>query len=88
MAGELIGEYLERTLSIFAHKYELGPGFSNNTTLTPYGAQWRKHRKLMNRALNFGTVQRDYAALQEWKTRSYLYDLLQHPDRVIDSIGR
>lgn len=42
----------------------------------------------MNKALNPGMVRRDYSALQEFKTREYLFNLLNNPAGVLDKIGR
>lgn len=63
-------------------------GFSNNTSLIRYGPEWRKHRKLMNKALGVAAVQRDFSPLQEWGTRMYLYNLLQKSDDMIENIHR
>ncbi|KAH8105626.1 cytochrome protein [Phellopilus nigrolimitatus] len=54
-------------------------GFSGTTTLLPYGAQFRAHRKEMHACIGTRAVMARFVELEEIETRRFLFRLFEQP---------
>ncbi|KAH8111221.1 cytochrome P450 oxidoreductase OrdA-like protein, partial [Phellopilus nigrolimitatus] len=61
-------------------------GFSDQTGLVPYGAQFRTHRKEMHAYIGTRAAMTRFIGLEELETRRFLLRLLEQPEKLVKHI--
>jgi len=61
-------------------------GINWAVAITGYTEKFRRHRKLLNQALNLRVVQSEYGSIQEKEMRKLLLGLLEQPDEFAEEI--